>query len=164
MLNRQPPTDRAAELKGPTSREEQLMYEHPQRGVPDARGERFLRELLLLLMVASLALLRGAAFALIPFFPPFLLARLGFFAGMEERTVRQHNPLMDGREWRDGARRREVISGAALVDRPAPGRSPIAAEALGARPLRACSRAREIAAHAGTAANDALERAAERRA
>jgi hypothetical protein len=45
----------------------------------------------------------GAAFALLLFFPLFLLALLGVMAGLEDRTVQQHNPSMNGREWRDGS-------------------------------------------------------------
>ena len=50
---------------------------------------------------ASLLVLGGALFALFLFFPLFLLGLLGVFAGLEERTVRQRNPSMDARRWRD---------------------------------------------------------------
>jgi hypothetical protein len=45
----------------------------------------------------------GVVFALLLFFPLFLLALLGVFAGLEDRTVRQHNPSMDGTKWRNGS-------------------------------------------------------------
>jgi hypothetical protein len=57
----------------------------------------------LLLTAASLMVIGGAVFALLLFFPLFLLALLGVFAGLEDRTVRQHNPSMDGAKWRNGS-------------------------------------------------------------
>ncbi len=57
----------------------------------------------LFLTAASLMVVGGAAFALLLFFPLFLLALLGVMAGLEDRTVQQHNPSMNGREWRDGS-------------------------------------------------------------
>jgi hypothetical protein len=57
----------------------------------------------LLLTAASLMVIGGVVFALLLFFPLFLLALLGVFAGLEDRTVRQHNPSMDGTKWRNGS-------------------------------------------------------------
>ena len=57
----------------------------------------------LLLTAASLMVIGGVVFALLLFFPLFLLALLGVFAGLEDRTVRQHNPTMDGTKWRNGS-------------------------------------------------------------
>jgi hypothetical protein len=57
----------------------------------------------LLLTVASLMVIGGAVFALLLFLPLFLLALLGVFAGLEDRTVRQHNPTMNGTKWRNGS-------------------------------------------------------------
>jgi hypothetical protein len=36
------------------------------------------------------------------FFPLFLLAFVGVLAGLEDRTVHQHNPSMDPNAWGDG--------------------------------------------------------------
>jgi hypothetical protein len=55
----------------------------------------------LLLTAASLMVIGGVVFALLLFFPLFAL--LGVFAGLEDRTVRQHNPSMDGTKWRNGS-------------------------------------------------------------
>jgi hypothetical protein len=43
----------------------------------------------------------GVVFAMFSF-GLFLLAMLGVFAGIEDRTVRQHNPSMNPDEWRNG--------------------------------------------------------------
>jgi Sec-independent protein secretion pathway component TatC len=56
----------------------------------------------LFLTVASLLVIGGAVFALFLFFPLFLLGLLGVLAGLEDRTVEQHNPSMDARRWRNG--------------------------------------------------------------
>lgn len=63
----------------------------------------FLAVAALFLGVASLFVIGGAVFALFLFFPLFALALLGVLAGLEARTVQQHDPLMDGRGWRDGS-------------------------------------------------------------
>jgi hypothetical protein len=93
----------------------------------------FLASLFLFLTVASLAIIPiiGAAFALLLFFPLFLLALLGVMSGVRNRSVDDERDLaMEGWEWRDGPRRREVTSSAALVDRPAQrGRAPSVREA-----------------------------------
>jgi Sec-independent protein secretion pathway component TatC len=60
-------------------------------------------DVFLFLTAASLLVVGGAVFALFLFFPLFLLGLLGVMAGLEDRTVQQHNPSMNGREWRDGS-------------------------------------------------------------
>jgi hypothetical protein len=57
--------------------------------------------LALFLTVGSLMVIGGAAFALLLFFPLFLLALVVVLAGLEDHTVRQHNPSMSATEWRD---------------------------------------------------------------
>jgi hypothetical protein len=55
----------------------------------------------LALIVGSLIVLGGALFA--PFLLGlFLLALVGVIGGLEDRTVRQRDPSMDPRRWRDG--------------------------------------------------------------
>jgi hypothetical protein len=55
----------------------------------------------LLLSLALLPVPGGVVFA--PFlFGLFLLALLGVFAGLEDRSVRSRQPAMDPRKWRDG--------------------------------------------------------------
>jgi hypothetical protein len=55
----------------------------------------------LILTVAFLPIIGGVLFALV-FFGLFLLALVGVLGGVEDRTVRQHNPSMNPREWREG--------------------------------------------------------------
>jgi hypothetical protein len=57
----------------------------------------------LFLTVASLlAIPVGAIFA--PFlFGLFLLALVGVFGGLEDRTVRQQKPVLDRERWRNGS-------------------------------------------------------------
>ncbi len=57
----------------------------------------------LLLGAASLIVLGGALLALFLFFPLFLLALVAVLSGLEDRTVRQYNPAMNSRRWRDGS-------------------------------------------------------------
>jgi hypothetical protein len=52
---------------------------------------------------ASLLVIGGVVFALFLFGPLFLLALVGVLAGLEDRAVRQHNPSMNPREWREGS-------------------------------------------------------------
>ena len=52
---------------------------------------------------ASLLVIGGVVFALFLFGPLFLLALVGVLAGLEGRTVRQRNPSLNPREWRDGS-------------------------------------------------------------
>ncbi len=57
----------------------------------------------LFLTLASLLVFPiGALLAVFPF-GLFLLALVGVFGGLEDRTVRQHNPSMNPRRWRDGS-------------------------------------------------------------
>jgi hypothetical protein len=51
--------------------------------------------------VAALMLIGGAVFAVF-LFGVFLLALVGLLAGSANRTVRQHTPRLDGKQWRDG--------------------------------------------------------------
>jgi hypothetical protein len=57
----------------------------------------------LLLTVASLPIVGGVLFALFFFFPLFLLALVTVIAGLEHRTVRQHDASMSPTAWRDGS-------------------------------------------------------------
>jgi hypothetical protein len=66
---------------------------------------------------ASLLVLGGVVFALILFFPLFLLGLGAVLAGLEDRTVQQHDPSMDATKWRRGSH--------AASSEP---RSPVAAE------------------------------------
>jgi hypothetical protein len=56
----------------------------------------------LILTVAFMPVVGGVLFAMV-FFGLFLLALVGVLGGLGNRTVRQHNPSMNPREWRDGA-------------------------------------------------------------
>jgi hypothetical protein len=56
----------------------------------------------LLLAYASLLVIGGVILALFLFFPLFLLGLVGVLAGLEDRTVQQHNPTADGTKWRNG--------------------------------------------------------------
>ena len=56
----------------------------------------------LLLTVAFIPVVGGVLFSTV-FFGLFLLALVGVLSGLEDRTVRQHNPSMNPREWRDGS-------------------------------------------------------------
>jgi hypothetical protein len=64
---------------------------------------KFLAVAALSLTVAALPVVGGVVFALLLFFPLFALALVGVLAGLDDRTVRQHNPSMDGRKWRHGS-------------------------------------------------------------
>jgi hypothetical protein len=55
-----------------------------------------------LLTYASLIVIGGVILALFLFFPLFLLGLVGVLAGLEDRTVQQHNPAADGTKWRNG--------------------------------------------------------------
>jgi hypothetical protein len=70
---------------------------------------KFLASAALLLTVGALSLTVGALlvfatviFALVLFFPLSLLGLVGVLTGLENRTVRQHDPALDPRRWRDG--------------------------------------------------------------
>ena len=54
----------------------------------------------LILTVVFIPIVGGVLFAMV-FFGLFLLALVGVLGGLEDRTVRQHNPSMNPREWRD---------------------------------------------------------------
>jgi hypothetical protein len=57
----------------------------------------------LFLAAASLLVIGGVILALLLFFPLFLLGLVGVLAGLEDHTVQQHNPSMDGTKWRNGS-------------------------------------------------------------
>jgi hypothetical protein len=57
----------------------------------------------LLLAAASAPVIGAVVFALLLFLPLFLLALVGVLSTLENRTVRQHETVMDGRRWRDGS-------------------------------------------------------------
>jgi hypothetical protein len=54
------------------------------------------------LTVAALLVFATVIFALVLFFPLSLLGLVGVLAGLENRTVHQHDPALDPRRWRDG--------------------------------------------------------------
>jgi MFS superfamily sulfate permease-like transporter len=56
----------------------------------------------LFLTVAFVPLVGGVLFAMVAF-GLFLLALVAVLAEQEDRTVRQHNPSMNPRGWRDGS-------------------------------------------------------------
>jgi hypothetical protein len=56
----------------------------------------------LLLTAATLPVVGGVLFALL-LFGLFLLALVGVLGGLEDRTVRQHDPVLDPRRWRNGS-------------------------------------------------------------
>jgi hypothetical protein len=56
----------------------------------------------LALTVALLPIIGGVLFAVF-LFGLFLLALVGFIGGFENRTVRQHDTVLDPRRWRDGS-------------------------------------------------------------
>jgi Na+-transporting methylmalonyl-CoA/oxaloacetate decarboxylase gamma subunit len=63
---------------------------------------KFLAVMTLLATAATLPIVGGVAFAFL-FVGAFLLALVGVLAGLENRTVAQHNPSMNPRRWRDGS-------------------------------------------------------------
>jgi hypothetical protein len=64
---------------------------------------RLLAVAALFLAVVSLMVVGGVVFAAFLFFPLFLLALVGVLAGLQDRTVRQHDPTPDARGWRTGS-------------------------------------------------------------
>jgi len=58
--------------------------------------------LALVLFVASAVVPGGALFALLAL-GLFGLALVGVLAGLEDRAVRQHDPVLDPKRWRDGS-------------------------------------------------------------
>jgi hypothetical protein len=57
---------------------------------------------LLLLGAAAMLPLMGAVLFAAVLFGGFLLALVGIFSGLEERTVEQHDPALDPEGWRRG--------------------------------------------------------------
>jgi hypothetical protein len=57
----------------------------------------------LFLTAASLLVIGGAILALFVFFPLFLLGLVGVIARQPDRTVSQHNPSMNPRQWRENS-------------------------------------------------------------
>ena len=65
----------------------------------------------MLIVIAVLSLLGGAASLLVPggvllapvLLGAALLALAGALGGLEDRSVRQHDPAMDPEAWRDGS-------------------------------------------------------------
>jgi len=55
----------------------------------------------LFLTAILLPVFGGALFALFTF-GAFLLSLVGVIGGSDDRSVRQHEPSMDGRSWRNG--------------------------------------------------------------
>ena len=55
----------------------------------------------LFLAVALVPIVGGILFAFV-LFGVFLLALVGVLGGLENRDVRQHEPVMDPTRWRDG--------------------------------------------------------------
>jgi uncharacterized protein (DUF58 family) len=63
---------------------------------------KYLALMALFLTIAALVVMGGVIF--VPFlFGLFLLALVGVLGGLKDRTVRQHNPAMNPRRWRDGS-------------------------------------------------------------
>ena len=55
-----------------------------------------------LFLAVALVPVVGAALLVLLLFGVFLLALVGVFSGMDDRTVRQHDAVLDGRRWREG--------------------------------------------------------------
>ena len=57
----------------------------------------------LFLTAASLVAAPAGGVVFAPFlFGLFLLALVGVFSGVENRAVREHDPVLDGKRWRNG--------------------------------------------------------------
>jgi hypothetical protein len=63
---------------------------------------KYLAAAALLSTLALLAVPGGVLFAPFPL-GLFLLALVGVLGGLEDRTVRQHDPVLDPRRWRNGS-------------------------------------------------------------
>jgi hypothetical protein len=63
---------------------------------------KFVATAALVLTVVTLPIIGGVLVALVAF-GAFLLALVGVLAGLDDRTVRQHDVVLDGRRWRGGA-------------------------------------------------------------
>jgi hypothetical protein len=73
---------------------------HPFR--PKAVDMKYVAVAALLLSVAMLPLWGGVLFALF-LFGLFLLALVGVLSGLDDRAVRQRDPVLDPRGWRNGS-------------------------------------------------------------
>jgi hypothetical protein len=56
-----------------------------------------------LILAVAFAPVIGAALLVLLLLGLFLLAMVGVFMGVEDRTVRQHDPALDPKAWRDGS-------------------------------------------------------------
>jgi hypothetical protein len=56
-----------------------------------------------LFLAIALVPVIGAALIVLLLFGAFLLALVGVFSGLDDRTVRQHDAVLDGRRWREGS-------------------------------------------------------------
>jgi hypothetical protein len=56
-----------------------------------------------LILAVAFAPVIGAALLVLLFLGLFLLAMVGVFMGVEDRTVRQHDPVLDPKRWRNGS-------------------------------------------------------------
>jgi hypothetical protein len=63
---------------------------------------KYLAVTALFLSVAMLPLIGGVLFAAL-FFGVFLLALVGVLGGLGNRTVQQHDPVLDPKGWRNGS-------------------------------------------------------------
>jgi hypothetical protein len=63
---------------------------------------KYLAVAALFLTVATLPLIGGVVFAAC-LFGLFLLALVGVIGGLEDRTVRQHDPELEPKRWRHGS-------------------------------------------------------------
>jgi hypothetical protein len=63
---------------------------------------KFIAFATLVLTVVTLPIMGAVMFALLAF-ALFMLALVGVLSGLEHRDVRQHDVVLDGTRWRDGA-------------------------------------------------------------
>ena len=64
----------------------------------------------LFLTAASLLAAPAGGIIFTPFlFGLFSLALVGVFSGVEDRTVREHSPVLDGTRWRSSSSRRGAL-------------------------------------------------------
>jgi hypothetical protein len=56
-----------------------------------------------LISAVAFAPVIGAALLVLLLFGLFLLAMVGVFMGVEDRTVQQHDPVLDPKRWRNGS-------------------------------------------------------------
>ena len=69
---------------------------------PKETEMKFVAAAALVLTVITLPIVGAVMFALVAF-GLFLLALVGVLSGLEDRTVRPHDVVLDGRRWRDGS-------------------------------------------------------------